>query len=73
MITPEQFIFFLDSGAFAAWTKGAVIDIDEYCAFIKANIEHLQDPDTASMHALTLSLGSLVSRPPRSRKSTRPR
>lgn len=41
MITPDQFRFFLDSGAFSAWTKGSVIDIDEYCAFIKANIEHI--------------------------------
>lgn len=42
MITPDQFRFFLDSGAYSAWTKGSVIDIDEYCAFIKANIEHIE-------------------------------
>lgn len=41
MISPDQFRFFLDSGAFSAWTKGSVIDIDEYCAFIKANIDHI--------------------------------
>lgn len=41
MITPEDFRFFLDSGAFSAWSKGTVIDIDEYCEFIRANIEHL--------------------------------
>lgn len=41
MITPDQFRFFLDSGAYSAWTKGSVIDIDEYCAFIRANIEHI--------------------------------
>lgn len=41
LITPDQFRFFLDSGAYSAWTKGSVIDIDEYCAFIKANIEHI--------------------------------
>lgn len=42
MITPDQFIFFLDSGAYSAWTRGTAIDIDEYCAFIKANIEHIE-------------------------------
>ncbi len=41
-ITPDQFRFFLDSGAYSAWSKGAIIDIDEYCAFIKANIEHIE-------------------------------
>lgn len=40
-ITPEQFRFFLDSGAFSAWTRGTAIDIDEYCEFIRANIERL--------------------------------
>lgn len=42
MISPDQFRFFLDSGAFSAWSKGAVIDLDEYIAFIKANIEHIE-------------------------------
>lgn len=41
MISPDQFRFFLDSGAYSAWSRGAVIDLDEYCAFIKANIEHI--------------------------------
>lgn len=41
VITPDQFRFFLDSGAYSAWTKGTAIDIDEYCAFIRENIEHL--------------------------------
>lgn len=36
-----RFRFFLDSGAYSAWSKGAQIDIDEYAEFIKANIEHL--------------------------------
>ena len=38
MITPDDFVFFLDSGAYSAWTRGTAIDIDEYCAFIKANM-----------------------------------
>lgn len=42
MIAPEDFVFFLDSGAYSAWTRGTKIDIDEYCAFIKANIEHIE-------------------------------
>lgn len=42
MITPDQFRFFLDSGAYSAWSRGTVIDLDEYCAFIKANIEHIE-------------------------------
>lgn len=28
-------LFFLDSGAFTAWTKGIEIDIEEYCNFVK--------------------------------------
>lgn len=42
MIDPSKFIFFLDSGAYSAWSRGTVIDLDEYCAFIKANIEHIE-------------------------------
>lgn len=42
MIKPSQFRFFLDSGAFSAWSRGTVIDIDEYCAFIKANIDLIE-------------------------------
>ena len=41
MITPDQFRFFLDSGAYSAWSRGSVIDLDEYVAFIRANIEHI--------------------------------
>lgn len=33
--------FFLDSGAFTAWSRGAEIDLDEYCEFIRHNIEYL--------------------------------
>lgn len=39
MITPQQFRFFLDSGAYSAWSRGSVIDLDEYCEFIRANID----------------------------------
>jgi hypothetical protein len=42
MIDPKDFTFFLDSGAYSAWSKGTAIDIDEYVAFIKANIEHIE-------------------------------
>lgn len=42
MIKPDQFIFFLDSGAYSAWTKGTEIDLDEYIAFIKTNIENIE-------------------------------
>lgn len=31
----------LDSGAFSAWTKGEVVDLDEYCMFIRENIDHI--------------------------------
>lgn len=41
MITPDQFRFFLDSGAYSAWSRGTKIDLDEYCEFIRANIEHI--------------------------------
>ena len=36
---PEQLRFFLDSGAFSAWSAGKPVDIDEYIEFIKANID----------------------------------
>lgn len=42
MITPDKFTFFLDSGAYGAWSRGAQIDLDEYCAFIKSNIELIE-------------------------------
>lgn len=42
MIKPSQFRFFLDSGAFSAWSRGTVIDLDEYCAFIRNNIELIE-------------------------------
>lgn len=42
MISPEDFVFFLDSGAYSAWSKGVVIDLDEYMAFIRANIERIE-------------------------------
>ena len=41
-ITPDQFRFFLDSGAFSAWSRGTVIDLDEYCEFIRANTELIE-------------------------------
>lgn len=42
MITPDKFTFFLDSGAYSAWSRGTPIDIDEYLAFIKANIDQIE-------------------------------
>ena len=42
MISPTDFRFFLDSGAYSAWSRGTVIDLDEYCAFIRANIELIE-------------------------------
>ena len=42
MINPSELRFFLDSGAYSAWSRGTVIDLDEYCAFIRANIEHIE-------------------------------
>lgn len=41
MSASKPFSFFLDSGAYTAWSQGAEIDLAEYCAFIKANIEHI--------------------------------
>lgn len=38
---PRELRFFLDSGAYTAWSTGKEIDLDEYCEFIRANIEHL--------------------------------
>lgn len=42
MIKPSDFRFFLDSGAFSAWSRGTTIDLDEYIAFIKSNIELIE-------------------------------
>jgi hypothetical protein len=39
MITPKDFRFFLDSGAYSAWTRGVKLDLDEYCEFIRANLD----------------------------------
>lgn len=36
---PQQLRFFLDSGAYSAWSAGKPVDLDEYIEFIKANIE----------------------------------
>lgn len=32
---------FVDSGAYTAWTQGARIDLDEYCAFLKRNAQQI--------------------------------
>lgn len=42
VVHPSELTFFLDSGAYGAWSKGTAIDIDEYIAFIKANAEHIE-------------------------------
>lgn len=42
MLTPDKFTFFLDSGAYSAWSRGTAIDLDEYIAFIKANIDLIE-------------------------------
>lgn len=42
MITPDKFQFFLDSGAYSAWSRDTKIDLDEYIAFIKSNIEKIE-------------------------------
>ena len=41
MLTPDQFRFFLDSGAYSAWTRGTKIDLDEYLEFIYANLDQI--------------------------------
>lgn len=41
MLTPSDFRFFLDSGAYAAWSRGAVVDLDEYIEFIRANVDQI--------------------------------
>ncbi len=38
---PSNMKLFVDSGAFSAWTKGKVIDVDEYISFINTNKEYL--------------------------------
>lgn len=38
-MNPQQLRFFLDSGAYSAWSAGKPVDLDEYCEFIRANIE----------------------------------
>lgn len=41
MLEANQLRFFLDSGAFSAWTKKTDVDLDEYITFIKLNIEFI--------------------------------
>lgn len=42
MHEPHRFKFFLDSGAYSAWSQGTEIDLEEYCAFIRANIDLIE-------------------------------
>lgn len=58
MMSPNDFRFFLDSGAFSAWSQGKEIDIDEYIAFIKANIDHIE------VYASLDSIGGVPGRAP---------
>ena len=39
---PNDLNIFLDSGAFSAWSRKKEIDLDEYCQYIKNNIEFLE-------------------------------
>jgi hypothetical protein len=41
-ISARPFNFFLDSGAYSAWSRGLHIDLDEYIAFIKHHSDHIQ-------------------------------
>lgn len=41
MLDARDLRFFLDSGAYSAWSVGKEIDLDEYCEFIRYNIDHL--------------------------------
>lgn len=41
VLAPHDFNVFLDSGAYSAWSRGAHIDLEEYIAFIRHNIEYL--------------------------------
>ena len=59
MITPDQFRYFLDSGAYSAWSRGAEIDLDEYIEFIRANIEWIDV--YANLDCLAGKPGSLPS------------
>jgi hypothetical protein len=58
MIKPTDFSFFLDSGAFSAWSKGTQIDIDEYCEFIRANCEQIEV--YASLDCIPGTLGKIA-------------
>lgn len=39
--TDSKVKLFIDSGAFSAWTKGKIIDVDEYISFINTYKDHL--------------------------------
>lgn len=41
MMKPTDLRFFVDSGAFSAWNSGKEIDLDEYCEFVRHNIEQI--------------------------------
>lgn len=49
---------FLDSGAFSAFTLGAVLSIEEYCNYIKTNIDIIRRDDTVDMFSVLDSIGN---------------
>lgn len=48
---------FLDSGAFSAWTLGTTINIDEYCNYIKKNIDIMRFEDGVLMASVLDGIG----------------
>ncbi len=65
MLASAQLRFFLDSGAYSAWSRKAEVDLDEYIAFIKANIDHIDV--YANLDAIPGVLGGVASAAERER------
>jgi hypothetical protein len=53
----ESAKIFLDSGAFSAWTLGVKLSVEEYCEYIKRNLDIIRVEDGALMASVLDSIG----------------
>ena len=56
-IRAESRTVFLDSGAFSAWTLGATINIEDYCAYIIRNRDIIRHEDGVMMASVLDGIG----------------
>ncbi|MCL5459902.1 hypothetical protein M3M33_14795, partial [Loigolactobacillus coryniformis] len=51
---------FLDSGAFSAYTLGVTLSIDEYCDYIKRNLDIIRVEDGVVMASVLDGIGDAL-------------